>query len=128
MALSLRLTLGGIKNGRSSREGLVKRALPQPTSTARTRGRDGSRSAPPFSMSFHRRHVFCCRGYVPDDGLRPFVHMNVLDPDQLGAPALEPSMSLHLSGIGPEQSSGRACAGSHLGSGGERTIYLLVQF
>ena len=53
---------------------------------------------------------FVARGNVPDDRLRPFVHMNMLDPDQLGAPALEPSMSLHLSGIGPEQSSGRACA------------------
>ena len=56
-------------------------------------------------MSFHRRHVFFARRNISDDGLRPFVHMNVLNADELGAPAPEPAMSLYLSGIGPKQPS-----------------------
>ena len=50
---------------------------------------------------------------VPDDGLRPFLHVNVRPGPTVKAPAPEPSMSLDLRGIRPEQPR---CSSGHHGN------------
>ena len=41
---------------------------------------------------------------IPDHGLRPFVHMDVLDADELRATLAQPPQSLDLRHIRPHQS------------------------
>ena len=69
---------------------------------------------------------FVARGNISDDGLRPFVHMNVLDPDELRATLAQPPQRVDLTFFGPPPGglnsidTAKAALAMTLGDAGDR--------